>query len=86
MRIEPDAGGAVEIGDVETAATVGITDYSVRTTDDFGVTTVVQRGFARTLSVKLGLPFDDVDALQRTLADLRATSAQWIADDRCTSP
>ncbi|WP_267386541.1 hypothetical protein [Sphingomonas sp. GC_Shp_3] len=71
-----------ELGDVETAPTVGIVDYSRRVTDDFGVTTVVQRGFSRTLSVRLGLPFDTVDLVQQTLATVRATPARWIADDR----
>jgi hypothetical protein len=51
-------------------------------TDDYGVTTVVERGFARRMSVRLGVPFDQADALQRTLADLRARPATWIADER----
>ncbi|MEG8045738.1 hypothetical protein QP175_05635 [Sphingomonas aerolata] len=54
-------------------------------TDDFGVTTVVERGFSRRMSVKLGVQFDAVDALQRRLANLRATPALWVADDRLAS-
>ena len=72
----------IELGDVEAAATIGITDYSRRETDSFGITTVVKRGYARHMSVRLALAYDDVDDLQRRLADLRATPAQWIADDR----
>jgi len=82
MRVELDGGEVVELGTTETNPTIGIVDYSRRVTDAFGVTTVVERGFARTLSVKLGVDFDQVDSLQRRLADLRATSARWVADDR----
>lgn len=72
----------VDFGITETTPTVGITDYSRRVTDDFGVTTVVKRGFARRLSLRFALPFEEVDALQSRLASLRATKATWIADDR----
>ncbi|PTM44760.1 hypothetical protein C8J24_2970 [Sphingomonas aerolata] len=76
------ASGAIELGTVGTAPTIGVIDYSRRVTDEFGVTTVVQRGFARRMTVRLAVPFDDVDTIQRQLAELRATSATWIADDR----
>ena len=76
------ATGAIELGATADAVTIGITDYSRRVTDDFGVTTVVRRGFSRTLSANVALPFEDVDRVQRVLAGLRAASAQWIADDR----
>ncbi len=74
--------GAIELGTVETAPTIGVIDYSRRVTDEFGVTTVVPRRFARRMTVRLAVPFDDVDTIQRQLAELRATSATWIADDR----
>lgn len=82
MRVVLDNGTTIELGDVEATPTIGITDYSRRVTDDFGITTVVERAFSRRMSVKLGLPFDNVGAVQQQLADLRATSALWIADDR----
>ncbi|MDF0540777.1 hypothetical protein PX699_00345 [Sphingobium sp. H39-3-25] len=84
MRVETDTG-TMEIGQTETGLTIGITDYSRRVTDDFGVTTVVPRGFSRQLSARLGVPSDDVDALQQLLAGLRATPATWVADDRFAS-
>jgi|GEM_PF-657790 len=82
MEVVTADGGRLTLGTVETGCTVGIIDYSRRVTDDFGVTTVVQRGFARRLSVRLAIETDAVSAVQRRLADLRATSARWIADDR----
>ncbi|NII59846.1 hypothetical protein [Sphingomonas aerolata] len=85
MRVITDQGETIELGNVETTPTIGITDFSRRVTDDFGVTTVVERGFSRRMSVKLGVPIGDVDALQRRLATLRATPALWVADDRFAS-
>lgn len=75
------AGDSFDLGTTETTPTIGITDYSRRVTDDFGVTTVVERGFSRRMSVKMKLPEGEADAVQRRLADLRATSALWVADD-----
>jgi hypothetical protein len=85
MRVITAGGDTFQLGAVETRPTIGITDFSRRVTDDFGVTTVVERSFSRRMSVKLALPFTDVDALQRRLAGLRATSALWVADDRFAS-
>ena len=85
MKVVSSTGETIELGTIETAPTIGITDYSRRVTDDYGVTTVVERSFSRRMSVRLAVPFDDVDALQRRLAELRATPATWIADDRFAS-
>ncbi|EJL34127.1 hypothetical protein PMI02_00792, partial [Novosphingobium sp. AP12] len=82
MIVVTPAGEQIELGTLEATPTVGIVDYSRRETDDFGVTTVVERGFARRMSVRLAVPFVGADALQRRLAGLRATSARWVADDR----
>lgn len=85
MRVELEGGEVVELGTTETAPTISMIDHSRRVTDDFGVTTVVKRGFARRMAVRLGVPPADADALQLRLASLRATSALWIADDRYAS-
>ncbi|MBB4858255.1 hypothetical protein HNO88_001574 [Novosphingobium chloroacetimidivorans] len=82
MRVVLDDGSSIDLGETDAAPTIGISDFSRRETNDFGVTTVVPRGFARRMSVKLIVPFDQVDALQRQLADLRATPVRWVADDR----
>lgn len=81
MKVKVGAGAPIELGATEAAPTIGIVDYSRRVTDDFGVTTVVERGFARRMSVRIGLPTEEVDSVQQLLADLRATEAEWIADD-----
>ena len=85
MRVVLDDGSAIDLGATGTTPTVGIIDYSRRVTDDFGVTTVVERGFARTMSVRLAVPFELADEAQRNLARLRSTPAMWVADDRFAS-
>ncbi len=82
MRVVLDNGTSFELGDTEATPTIGITDYSRRVTDDYGVTTVVERAFSRRMSVKLALPFDGVSTLQQRLANLRASSALWVADEQ----
>ncbi|RST30165.1 hypothetical protein HMF7854_04480 [Sphingomonas ginkgonis] len=72
----------IDLGELEVSPTIGITDYSRRVTDDFGVTTVAKRGFSRTMSVRLALPSSHVDAVQRSLASVRSTEVRWVADDR----
>ncbi|APZ98074.1 hypothetical protein BWQ93_05955 [Sphingopyxis sp. QXT-31] len=81
MRVVPEGGEAIDLGTVETTPTIGIVDYSRRVTDDFGVTTVVRRGFSRRMSVRLALPSDTVDEVRRTFEAVRAQPAQWIASD-----
>lgn len=71
----------ITLGITEAKPTIGITDYSRRKTDEFGVTTIVERAFSRYMSVRFALPFDEVDAVQRRFADLRATPARWVASE-----
>lgn len=85
MRVQLDSGQVIDLGETEATPTISLTDFSLRETDDFGVTTVVPREFARRMAVKLIVPFDQVDTLQRTLASLRAKPALWVADERYAS-
>jgi len=82
MRVVLDDGTSIDLGETEATPTIGISDFSRRETDDYGVTKVVRRGFARRMQVKLIVPFAQADALQRQLAALRATPVRWVADDR----
>ncbi len=76
------SGGEIDVGRVEATPTISLADFSRRVTDDFGVTTVVPRAFSRRVSVRLAVPSDEVDYLQRQFAALRATAAQWIVDEQ----
>lgn len=82
MKVILPSSEVFDLGATETSLTIGISDFSRRVTDDFGVTTVTKRGFARQMSVRFALPFDAADGVQRRLAELSGTSARWVADDR----
>jgi hypothetical protein len=80
--------GALVIGTLQTfadavlwGASVGITDYSRKTTDDFGNIEIVERSYAKRASWQFQLPRTRVDYLQRVLAELRAVPAVYIGGD-----
>lgn len=67
-----------DLGGTQYGATAGITDYSLKTTDAFGNTTLTQRSYARRTSAKLWLDKGNVNRVHRKLADLRATPCVWV--------
>lgn len=74
--------GAVEpLGVIETSPTVGITDYSRKEADAFGVTVPVERAWAKKMAVRSLVASAAVDGLFRRLASLRATPALWIGQE-----
>lgn len=79
MKVIAPGDVEIDLGITEVTPTIGIVDYSRRVTDDFGVTTVVPRAFARRMSVRFAIRSADVDEAQQSLAQLRATAARWIA-------
>ena len=56
----------------------GITDYSRKTTDEFGNTTITERAFAKRHSFRSMVVAGDVDAVFNLLAQFRATPVVWI--------
>ncbi len=73
-------GAAITLGTLGDGPTVGITDYSRRDTDAFGVTTVVKRGWSRRIEVKCLVDDAAVNGIQRQLASIRAVPALWIGE------
>lgn len=71
-------GNQYALGDAQYGATAGITDYSVKTTDAFGASTLVQRDFSKRASLKLSLPTGAINKVQRALASLRSTPCAWV--------
>lgn len=74
-------GRAVEIGITEWAPEIGITDYSTKETDEFGVKRVVERRYASVMSCDLKIPHRDLRAMFRLLAAIRATPVVWIGSE-----
>ncbi len=71
-------GLLTDLGGTQYGATAGITDYSLKTTDAFGNTTLTQRSYAKRTTAKLWLGKGDVNRVHRKLADLRATPCVWV--------
>ena len=80
-------GTFYELGDAEYGASAGIIDYSRKDTDEFGVTTFVQRAYSKRMTARLMLDAMQMNKVQRVLSDIRATPAVWIgADGEMYSP
>lgn len=77
-------GLVYDIGDAEYGATAGITDYSVKQTDDFGITTFVKRAFAKRATFRMLLEAGQMRRVQSQLAEVRATPVMWIGADDVT--
>jgi hypothetical protein len=80
-------GTFYELGGTEYGAGAGIRDYSVKETDEFGVTTFVQRAFSKRMEAQVFVENDRLGFITRILSELRATPSVWIgADDDRFSP
>lgn len=66
------------IGYAEPGAQIGIIDYSTKSTDQFGSTTVVQRSFSKRMTMGVMCDNADVDAIEELLALYRATPVVWV--------
>jgi hypothetical protein len=74
-------GKAVDLGLTEAGPSIGITDFSRKETDQFGVTTIVERSWAKKMTVRSMIETGAVDGIQRTVAALRAQPALWIGEE-----
>lgn len=72
-------GNAVSLGTAQSGAEASIIDYSTKQTDAYGDTVLVQRAFAKTLTVETLIPNSQMNTVIRTLQSLRATPTTWIA-------
>ena len=76
--------GTVIVGDLSdiapglAGAQVGIIDYSRKEADEFGVTNVVERGFAKRLDINMLSPNQRLDAVAQKLSAVRATPCVWF--------
>ena len=76
-------GSIREIGDRPLAGVrLGIQDYSRKERNDFGDTVLVQRAYAKRVSVNTIIYNENLDNTYDLLADLRATPCLWLIEDR----
>ncbi len=74
-------GKVVDLGITEAGPSIGITDFSRKETDDFGVTTVRERGWSKKMTLRSMIETRAVDGIQRTVAGLRARPSLWIGEE-----
>ena len=74
-------GKAYEIGDTLASPTIGILDYSSKTTDSFGVTKLTKRAFSKRMDARLLMDAREFTQLYRLLASLRSTPTVWLGSD-----
>ena len=74
-------GNYYEMGLTQYGAKAGITDYSVKTVDSFGNTTIVKRSYSKRMSVNLAISGLIIDDLLAVLAMYRSTPIVWIGAD-----
>jgi hypothetical protein len=72
------AGTLYELGGTRYGMSLGVVDYSKKDTDEFGVTTLVERPFAKRMTVPLAINPGAVDEVARRLQTLRARNVVWI--------
>lgn len=71
-------GTVLVLGETQYGAGVGIVDYSKRTTDEFGNTSFVRRGYSGTLQAQFTLDRTDTDRVLDIITALRAVPCVWI--------
>lgn len=74
-------GACVELGKLEYSPTVGIIDYSTKSTDAYGNTIVTKRAYAKRYGGRLIVENNFVDQLAGILASIRSTPVVWIGAD-----
>lgn len=75
-------GGLFNLGGTRSGMQFGMLDYSVKSTDAFGVTTLVERAYAKRMTVPIAVLTPNVDEVARRLAQIRATPVVWIGASR----
>lgn len=78
-------GRQSDIGGALSSPSLGINDYSKKTIDDFGNTTLVERSFSKRMSVKLTIDNTEVDRVHTVLSSVRSVPVVWIGSAQYSS-
>lgn len=74
-------GTMSDLGATQYGVTAGIIDYSVKTTDAYGITTFTQRNYSKRIEAKVQLNNTQLNRVQTLMYSLRAKPCVWIAAD-----
>ena len=77
-------GQLFEVGGTRQGASYGIRDYSIKETDEFGVTNFVERNFSKRMNTTVFVENGQLNFLNKLFVQLRAQPTAWVAttDDR----
>lgn len=70
-----------ELGAVQLGASSGITDYSIKETNVFGITTFVRRNSAKRTNYSLWIDNTQIRRVYSVLSELRATPCVWLGSE-----
>jgi hypothetical protein len=68
------------LGVTNFGTSVSIIDYSVKSTDDFGNTIILQRAYSKRADYDVTVNTSSVAAVQKALADIRTTPTVFVGD------
>lgn len=71
-------GTAYDLGATQYSPTFGIIDYSVKSTNSFGTTSIVRRKYSKKMDVRMVLENAYINQVTAMLSGLRSTPAAWI--------
>lgn len=74
-------GAMEDLGETEAGMQVSMIDYSRKVTDEFGVTTLVERPATKRLSANIRVPKASFNTVMEKVFSLRATPTMWIGSD-----
>lgn len=74
-------GRMYDLGRTSENPEISIIDYSKKETDDYGVTTVIRRGYSKRIVADVIVPANRTDSIAKKLSSIRATPVIWIAHD-----
>lgn len=69
------------LGVANFGTSVSIQDYSVKSTDEFGNTVIVQRAYSKRADYDVTVETASVAAVQKALADIRTTPTVFVGDE-----
>lgn len=71
-------GTLYTLGQTQYGVSVGIRDFSIKETDDFGNVRLLQRSYSKRMNAQIFVPNNNFNKLNKILADLRAAPAVYI--------
>jgi hypothetical protein len=78
-------GKVIDIGGTEYGMTIGITDYSVKSANEFGDFVITERAYSKNVVLTANVEKNSVDAVANLLNRLRATPVLFMGADEYAS-